>query len=120
MFHLEMLSSQGLSNFQWWTDSKEKPLGLVHCISGDILSHCFYSMSELRFYICIQVIADFLSNEEVEDIKDMFKKMDNDNDGIVSIEELKAGFRNFGSQLAESEVQLLIEAVSMVNFPLFL
>lgn len=77
-------------------------------------------MSELRFYICIQVIADFLSNEEVEDIKDMFKKMDNDNDGIVSIEELKAGFRNFGSLLADSEVQLLIEAVSVVNFPLFL
>lgn len=45
----------------------------------------------------------------------MFKKMDNDNDGIVSIEELKAGFRNFGSQLAESEVQMFIEAVSVVN-----
>ena len=41
----------------------------------------------------------------------MFKKMDNDNDGIVSVEELKAGFQNFGSQLAESEVQSLIEAV---------
>lgn len=63
-----------------------------------------------------QVITDFLSTEEVEDIKEMFKKMDHDNDGIVSIEELKAGFRNFGSQLAESEVQMLIEAVSMINF----
>lgn len=42
----------------------------------------------------------------------MFKKMDTDNDGIVSIDELKTGLRNFGSQLAESEVQMLIEAVS--------
>ncbi|KAE8711660.1 Calcium-dependent protein kinase 7 [Hibiscus syriacus] len=58
-----------------------------------------------------QVIAEFLSVEEVEDIKVMFNKMDTDNDGIVSIKELKAGFRNFGSQLAESEVQMLIEAV---------
>lgn len=66
-----------------------------------------------------QVIADFLSNEEVEDIKEMFKKMDTDNDGIVSIEELKVGFRNHQSQLAESEVQMFIEAVSMVNFPFF-
>lgn len=64
-----------------------------------------------------QVIADFLSTEEVEDIKEMFRKMDTDNDGIVSIEELKSGLRNFGSQLAESEVQILIEAVSM--FALF-
>ncbi|KAE9622228.1 hypothetical protein Lal_00032445 [Lupinus albus] len=59
----------------------------------------------------LRVIADFLSTEEVEDIKDMFKKMDSDNDGIVSIEELKAGFQNFESQLAESEVKMLLEAV---------
>ncbi|KAK3445044.1 hypothetical protein EUGRSUZ_A00519 [Eucalyptus grandis] len=58
-----------------------------------------------------QVIAEFLSVEEVEGIKDMFKKMDVDDDGIISIEELKAGLRNFGSQLAESDVQMLIEAV---------
>lgn len=75
---------------------------------------------ELNLYILKQVIADFLSNEEVEDIKETFKKMDSDNDGIVSIEELKAGFRNFGSQLAESEIQMLIEAVSIVNFLFFL
>ena len=70
-------------------------------------------------YCWKQVIADFLSNEEVEDIKELFKKMDTDNDGIVSIEELKAGFQKYQSQLAESEVQMFIEAVSMVNFPFF-
>lgn len=43
----------------------------------------------------------------------MFNKMDTDDDGIVSIEELKAGLKNFGSQLAESEVQMLIDAVSL-------
>jgi len=41
----------------------------------------------------------------------MFKKIDTDNDGIVSIEELKAGLKNLGSHLAEPEVQMLIEAV---------
>ncbi|RVW32508.1 Calcium-dependent protein kinase 16 [Vitis vinifera] len=53
--------------------------------------------------------CDHLSTEEVEDIKESFKKMDTDNDGIVSIEELKSGLRKFGSQLAEAEVQMLIE-----------
>lgn len=61
----------------------------------------------------MQVIADHLSTEEVEDIKESFKKMDTDNDGIVSIEELKSGLRKFGSQLAEAEVQMLIETVSV-------
>mgnify|MGYP003366508881 CR=1 FL=1 len=45
----------------------------------------------------------------------MFKKIDTDNDGIVSIEELKSGLRNFGSQLADSDIQLLIEAVSIAS-----
>lgn len=63
-------------------------------------------------------MADFLSNEEVGDIKDMFKQMDSDNDGVVSIEDLKAGSRNLGSQLAESEVQMLIEAVRIYQVSL--
>lgn len=49
----------------------------------------------------------------MEEIKELFKKMDADSDGIVSIEELKAGLKNFGSHLADTEVQMLIEAVSI-------
>ncbi|RZR81755.1 hypothetical protein BHM03_00008049, partial [Ensete ventricosum] len=60
------------------------------------------------------VIADHLSTEEVEDIKEMFRMMDADNDGIVSHDELKAGLAKFGSHLVESEVQMLIEAVRLV------
>lgn len=41
--------------------------------------------------------------------------MDTDNDGIVSYEELKSGIAKFGSHLAESEVQMLIEAVSNIH-----
>uniref|UniRef100_A0A803NDV1 non-specific serine/threonine protein kinase n=1 Tax=Chenopodium quinoa TaxID=63459 RepID=A0A803NDV1_CHEQI len=59
----------------------------------------------------LRAIAEFLSAEEVEDIKEMFKKIDTDEDGIVSVEELKVGLLKHGSQLGESEVQLLIEAV---------
>ena len=60
-----------------------------------------------------QVIADHLSTEEVEDIKEMFKLIDTDNDGIVGSEELKIGLSKHGSHLGESEVQMLIEAVSL-------
>ena len=61
-----------------------------------------------------------MSNEEVEDIKEMFKKIDIDDDGIVTIEELKAGLQKFNTQLAESEVQLLIESVSMTSYLIFI
>ncbi|KAK9069964.1 hypothetical protein SSX86_010362 [Deinandra increscens subsp. villosa] len=59
----------------------------------------------------LRVIGDFLSNDEVEDIKEMFKKIDMDEDGIITTEELKSGLQKLNTQLAESEVQLLIEAV---------
>jgi len=58
-----------------------------------------------------------LSAEEVEGIKEMFKIMGTDNDGIVSYEQLKTGLAKLGSQLAESEVQMLIEAVSISKNP---
>ncbi|KAG6492889.1 hypothetical protein ZIOFF_047859 [Zingiber officinale] len=61
------------------------------------------------------VIVDHLSTEEVEDIKEMFKMMDADNDGIVSHDELKTGLAKFGSHLVESKVQMLIEAVDWLR-----
>ena len=68
----------------------------------------------------LQVIADHLSVEEVEIIKDMFTLMDTDRDGRVTYEELKAGLRKVGSQLAEPEIKMLMEVVSFYNFVLFI
>ena len=59
----------------------------------------------------LQVIAEHLSVQEVEVIRDMFTLMDTDNDGKVSYEELKTGLRKVGSQLAEPEIKMLMEVV---------
>ncbi|KAK8710711.1 hypothetical protein V6N13_146024 [Hibiscus sabdariffa] len=61
----------------------------------------------------LRVIAEHLSVEEVEVIKDMFTLMDTDNDGKVSYEELKAGLRKVGSQLAEPEIRMLMEVADV-------
>lgn len=45
----------------------------------------------------------------------MFRMMDTDNDGIISHDELKAGLPKFDSHLVESEMQMLIEAVSLFH-----
>lgn len=42
----------------------------------------------------------------------MFKLMDTDNDGKVTYEELRAGLRKVGSQLAEPEIKMLMEVVN--------
>ena len=58
------------------------------------------------------MIAEHLSVEEVEVIRDMFSLMDTDNDGKVSFEELKAGLKKVGSQLGEPEMKMLMEVVN--------
>ncbi|MCL7023521.1 hypothetical protein MKW94_009091, partial [Papaver nudicaule] len=40
-----------------------------------------------------------------------FKQMDTDNDGFVSVLELKAGLQKYSSQLVDSEVQMLTETI---------
>ncbi|CAI0539666.1 unnamed protein product [Linum tenue] len=81
-------------------------------VLGDVVKSRLKQFSMMNRFKrkALRVIADFLSVEEVGDIKEMFKKMDTNKDGVVSIEELKVGLRN-QSQLAEPEVQLLIQAV---------
>ncbi|OIW17695.1 hypothetical protein TanjilG_29045 [Lupinus angustifolius] len=61
----------------------------------------------------LRVIAEHLSVEEVEIIKDMFTLMDTDKDGKVTYEELKAGLRKVGSQLAEPEMKMLMEVADV-------
>jgi len=63
----------------------------------------------------LQVIAEHLSVEEVEIIKDMFTLMDTNKDGKVTYEELKVGLRKVGSQLAEPEIKMLMEVVGFLN-----
>lgn len=56
-----------------------------------------------------------MSIEEVEDVKEMFKIIDIDSDSVVSHDELKAGLAKFGSHFAESQIQMLIESVSIFH-----
>ncbi|KAI3942798.1 hypothetical protein MKW92_020690 [Papaver armeniacum] len=61
----------------------------------------------------MRVIAEHLSIEEVEVIRDMFKLMDTDNSGKITYEELKAGLQKVGSQLAEPEMKMLMEVADV-------
>jgi len=49
----------------------------------------------------------------------MFTLMDTDKDGKVTYEELKAGLRKVGSQLAEPEIKMLMDVVSFCVYYLY-
>ncbi|XP_065876845.1 calcium-dependent protein kinase 10-like [Euphorbia lathyris] len=61
----------------------------------------------------LQVIAQHFLVEDVEVFRDMFTLMDTDNDGKVSYEDVRAGLRMFGSQLAEPEIKMLMEVADI-------
>jgi calcium-dependent protein kinase len=65
------------------------------------------------------VIAGCLSEEEIRGLKEMFKGMDTDNSGTITLEELKQGLAKQGTKLSEYEVKQLMDAVSSLFFFLF-
>ncbi|CAK9139936.1 unnamed protein product [Ilex paraguariensis] len=107
------LTAKQVIEHPWLQNAKKAP----NVPLGDIVKSRLKQFSLMNRFKrkALRVIAEFLSTDEVEGIKDTFKKIDTDSDGIVSIEELKAGLQKFCSQLAESEVQMLIEAVDTIG-----
>ncbi|KAF2291950.1 hypothetical protein GH714_042292 [Hevea brasiliensis] len=60
--------------------------------------------------VALRVIAGCLSEEEIMGLKEMFKGMDTDNSGTITLEELKHGLATQGTKLSEYEVKQLMEA----------
>ncbi|KAK4758172.1 hypothetical protein SAY87_019473 [Trapa incisa] len=58
----------------------------------------------------LRVISGCLSEEELMGLKEMFRGMDTDNSGTITLEELKQGLSKQGTKLSEYEVKQLMEA----------
>ncbi|KAF3572302.1 hypothetical protein F2Q69_00061595, partial [Brassica cretica] len=88
------LTAKQVLEHPWIQNAKKAP----NVPLGDVVKSRLKQFSVMNRFKrkALRVIAEFLSSQEVEDIKEMFNKMDTDKDGIVTIEELKAELRNFG------------------------
>ncbi|GLT75654.1 hypothetical protein SLA2020_473590 [Shorea laevis] len=72
----------------------------------------FRAMNKLK-QIALKVIAESLSAEEIQGLKQMFANMDTDSSGTITYDELKAGLARLGSKLTEAEVKQLMEAADL-------
>lgn len=72
----------------------------------------FRAMNKLK-QLALKVIAENLSQEEIQGLKQMFTNMDTDNSGTITYEELKTGLARIGSKLTEAEVKQLMEAADV-------
>ncbi|XP_051141702.1 calcium-dependent protein kinase 17-like [Andrographis paniculata] len=69
----------------------------------------FKAMNQFK-KVALRVIAGCLSEEEIMGLKEMFKGMDTDSSGTITLEELKQGLAKKGTKISEYEVQQLMEA----------
>nr|AGJ83810.1 calcium-dependent protein kinase 3c [Vitis amurensis] len=74
----------------------------------------FSAMNKLK-KIAIRVIAESLSEEEIAGLKEMFKMIDVDNSGNITLEELKTGLERVGADLKDSEIIRLMQAADIDN-----
>ncbi|KAL2316755.1 hypothetical protein Fmac_030631 [Flemingia macrophylla] len=72
----------------------------------------FRAMNKLK-KLALKVIAENLSEEEIQGLKAMFTNMDTDNSGTITYEELRAGLQRLGSKLTEAEVKQLMDAADV-------
>lgn len=70
-------------------------------------------MNYMNFYYLLfeQVVAENLSEEEIMGLKAMFKSIDTDNSGTITLDELRAGLPKLGTRISEPELRQLMEAV---------
>lgn len=73
----------------------------------------FFSLGMTCLFVSVlQVIAESLSEEEIAGLKEMFKMIDADNSGHITLEELKTGLEKVGADLKDSEITWLMQSVS--------
>ncbi|KAL0699683.1 hypothetical protein Bca4012_055805 [Brassica carinata] len=105
------LTAQQVLAHPWIQNAKKAP----NVPLGDIVRSRLKQFSMMNRFKkkVLRVIAEHLSIQEVEVIKDMFTLMDDDNDGRITYPELKAGLQKVGSQLGEPEIKMLMEVADV-------
>ncbi|KAK4576127.1 hypothetical protein RGQ29_026898 [Quercus rubra] len=72
----------------------------------------FRAMNKLK-KLALKVIAENLSEEEIQGLKAMFTNIDTDKSGTITYDELRTGLARLGSKLSEAEVRQLMDAADV-------
>ncbi|XP_024996492.1 calcium-dependent protein kinase 17-like [Cynara cardunculus var. scolymus] len=104
----QRLTAYQVLSHSWIKEDGEAPdKPLDNAVMGRLKQ--FRAMNKFK-KVALRVIAGCLSEEEIMGLKEMFRGMDTDNSGTITLEELKQGLSKQGTKLSESEVKQLIEA----------
>uniref|UniRef100_A0ACD5VU87 Uncharacterized protein n=1 Tax=Avena sativa TaxID=4498 RepID=A0ACD5VU87_AVESA len=102
------ISAYDVLNHPWIKEDGEAPdTPLDNAVMNRLKQ--FRAMNQFK-KAALRVIAGCLSEEEIRGLKEMFKSMDADNSGTITVDELRRGLSKEGTKLTEAEVEQLMEA----------
>uniref|UniRef100_A0A452ZEF1 non-specific serine/threonine protein kinase n=1 Tax=Aegilops tauschii subsp. strangulata TaxID=200361 RepID=A0A452ZEF1_AEGTS len=102
------ISAHDVLNHPWIKEDGEAPDTLIdNAVLGRLKQ--FTAMNQFK-KAALRVIAGCLSEEEIRGLKEMFKSMDSDNSGTITVDELRKGLAKKGTKLSEAEVQQWVVA----------
>lgn len=105
------LTAQEVLDHPWLQNAKKAPnVSLGETVKARLKQ--FSVMNKLKKK-ALRVIAEHLSVEEVAGIKEAFNMMDTGKRGKINLEELKNGLHKLGQQVADSDLQILMEAADV-------
>ncbi|XP_051210560.1 calcium-dependent protein kinase 1 [Lolium perenne] len=107
----ERLTAAEILNHPWIREDGEapdKPLDIT------VISRMkqFRAMNKLK-KVALKIVAESLSEEEIMGLREMFKSLDTDNSGTITLEELRAGLPKLGTKITEPELRQLMEAADV-------
>lgn len=107
----QRLTAYQVLSHPWIDDDTNVPDKPLDSAVMSRLKH-FSAMNKLKKMAC-RVIAQRLSEEEIDGLKEQFKKIDKDNSGAITFDELKDGLRRVDSKIRESEIEDLMHAADV-------
>ncbi|CAD6258445.1 unnamed protein product [Miscanthus lutarioriparius] len=104
----ERLTAFQVLNHPWIKEDGDAPdTPLDNVVLGRLKQ--FRAMNQFK-KAALRIIAGCLSEEEITGLKEMFKNIDKDNSGTITLDELKHGLAKHGPKLSDSEMEQLMEA----------
>ncbi|KAJ3671053.1 hypothetical protein LUZ60_008479 [Juncus effusus] len=107
----ERLTAAEILNHVWIREDGEAP---DKPMDSTVLSRMkqFRAMNKLK-KVALKVVAENLSEEEIMGLKELFKSIDTDNSGTITLDELRAGLPKMGTRISEPELRQLMEAADV-------
>ncbi|KAK6144044.1 hypothetical protein DH2020_020864 [Rehmannia glutinosa] len=111
------LTAHQVLEHPWLQNAKKAPnVSLGETVKARLKQ--FSVMNKLKKR-ALRVVAEHLSVEEVAGIKEAFDMMDSGKRGKINFDEFKIGLHKLGHQIADTDIQILMEADGRISYEEF-